>query len=167
LMGEELISRVRIIPPTRIVEDRIRLDLGGRTLALVAWPTAHTDCDLTVLDDTSGILFAGDLVFVGHIPVLDGSIIGWLAVIDALVQVRAAQLVPGHGPVLSDWRSALQSQRSYLERLTQDVRAMIAKGTPLAIAAKSAGRSEENAWNLFEEYNSRNATAAFAELEWK
>jgi quinoprotein relay system zinc metallohydrolase 2 len=167
LMGDELIERVRIIPPTETVNDRIRLDLGDRTIALTAWPTAHSDCDLTVLDETTGTLFAGDLVFVGHIPVLDGSIVGWLGVMDGLAQIPARRVLPGHGPILSDWPGALQAQRRYLERLAQDVRRMIAQGTPLAVAAQSAGRSEENAWELFEEYNARNATAAFAELEWK
>jgi hypothetical protein len=27
--------------------------------------------------------------------------------------------------------------------------------------------SEKSQWTLFEEYNARNATAAFAELEWE
>jgi quinoprotein relay system zinc metallohydrolase 2 len=167
LMGDELIDSVRLVPPAEIVEDRIGLDLGGRTIVLTAWPTAHTDCDLTVLDETTGTLFAGDLVFVGHVPVLDGSIVGWLAVMDALAQIPARHVVPGHGPILSNWPRALEAQRRYLERLAQDVRDMIARGTPLAAAARTAGRSEENAWDLFEEYNARNATAAYAELEWK
>jgi quinoprotein relay system zinc metallohydrolase 2 len=167
LMGDELIASVRIIPPRQVVEDRLRLDLGERAITLAAWPTAHTDCDLTVLDEATGTLFAGDLVFVGHVPVLDGSLIGWLTVMDALGEIPARHVVPGHGPILDDWPAALQAQRRYLERLEHDVRGMIARGTPLAIAARTAGRSEEHAWDLFEEYNARNATAAFAELEWK
>jgi hypothetical protein len=34
-------------------------------------------------------------------------------------------------------------------------------------AVKTAGQSERGSWALFEEYNERNATAAFAELEWE
>ncbi len=167
LMGDEIMGEVKIVAPTRFVEDQSWLDLGGRMLALRAWPTAHTDCDLTVLDETSGTLFAGDLVFTQHIPVLDGSIAGWLDVMTALERIPASRIVPGHGGLVRDWPSALGGQRRYLERLAQDVGSQISRGTPLAEAVRTAGQSEKRAWELFEDYNARNATAAFAELEWK
>src|SRR4051794_7752051 len=84
IMGDELIGEVRLISPTVLVEGTRELDLGGRTLRVRAWPAAHTDNDLTVFDEQSGTLFAGDLVFLSHVPVVDGSIGGWLAVIGEL-----------------------------------------------------------------------------------
>ena len=167
LMGDDLMAQVKIIPPGLLVDDRMQIDLGGRVLTLKAWPPAHTDCDLTVVDETTGTLFAGDLVFTEHVPVLDGSILGWLAGMDTLAGVPARLVVPGHGQVISDWPQALESQRRYLQRLTKDVRGLIAQGTPLAAAARTAGQTEKNAWELFEEYNARNATTAFVELEWR
>ena len=166
-MGGELMADVKIIPPTQLVADEVKLDLGGRRLAIRAWPTAHTDNDVTVLDEDSGTLFAGDLVVTKHVPVLDGSILGWLAVMDELGQIPAKHVLPGHGPPVDDWQAALANQRRYLERLTNDVRAMISHGATLAVAARTAGLAEKDRWSLFEEYNGRNATAAFAELEWE
>ena len=166
-MGGELMADVKIILPTQLVADEVTLDLGGRRLAIRAWPTAHTDNDVTVLDEDSGTLFAGDLVVTKHVPVLDGSILGWLAVMDELGQIPAKHVLPGHGPPVDDWQAALANQRRYLERLTNDVRGMISRGATLAVAARSAGLAEKDRWSLFEDYNGRNATAAFAELEWE
>ena len=167
LMGDELLADVRIIAPTKLVDDEIKLDLGNRVLVLKAWPAAHTDNDVTVLDAKTGTLFAGDLLVTQHIPVLDGSIRGWLSAIDDLAGIPAARVIPGHGPVVTDWLRALDDQRRYFQRLTKDVRDLISRGAPIGTAAANAGQSENGAWALFEEYNARNATAAFAELEWE
>ena len=75
IMGDQLIDEVRLVPPVLLVEGTIKLDLGSRTLTLKAWPTAHSDNDITVFDEQTRTLFAGDLVFVAHIPVLDLSLI--------------------------------------------------------------------------------------------
>ncbi|MFL5046923.1 MAG: quinoprotein relay system zinc metallohydrolase 2 [Xanthobacteraceae bacterium] len=166
ILGDELMAEVKIIPPTRLVDGEDRLDLGGRALRLRAWPAAHTDADLTVFDEMTGTLMAGDLVFLKHVPVLDGSIRGWLAVIEQLAAIPAQRVVPGHGPVAS-WPDALSPERHYLQRLAEDVRGLIARGTMLGAAAETAAAAESRHWDLFEEYNVRNATAAFAELEWE
>ncbi len=167
LMGREIMADVKLIPPDQLVDDTLNLDLGARTLALKAWQTAHTDNDLTVLDEHSGSLFAGDLVVVQHVPVLDGSILGWLTVMDGIALMQPRRILPGHGPMIENWRAALAEQRRYLERLTRDVRGFISVGAPISAAAQGAGETEKDRWSLFEEYNARNATAAFAELEWE
>ncbi len=161
-----LLDDVKIVSPTLLVDGETRLDLGHRSLALKAWPPSHSDSDLTVLDETSGTLFAGDLVFVGHIPVVDGSIRGWLKSIDAMRAIRAKRVVPGHGP-MADWPDGLTAEQRYLENLASDCRDLIKRGVPLAAAAQTAGASEKSHWQLFEDYNARNATAAYSELEWE
>jgi quinoprotein relay system zinc metallohydrolase 2 len=166
IMGDELIDEVRMVPPTLLVDDTIKLDLGARTLTLRAWPTAHSDSDLTVLDEQSNTLFAGDLVFLSHVPVMDGSIRGWLGAMDRLGAVPAQRVVPGHGAV-SDWPAALADERRYLSTLASDVRALIARGAPITVAAATAAASERPRWQLFGDYNARNATAAFSEIEWE
>ena len=51
IMGSQLMDEVRMVPPTLLVEDTIKLDLGSRILTLRAWPTAHSDNDVSVLDE--------------------------------------------------------------------------------------------------------------------
>ncbi|WJR79860.1 quinoprotein relay system zinc metallohydrolase 2 [Bradyrhizobium sp. NP1] len=166
IMGEALIDEVRLVPPTLLVADTLRLDLGSRSLVLHAWPTAHSDNDLTVLDEQTATLFAGDLVFLAHVPVVDGSIRGFLASVKALAALPARQVVPGHGPV-SQWPAALADERRYLETLDADIRASLARGEPIRSAAERAAASERSRWQLFDDYNARNATTAFSEIEWE
>lgn len=162
-----LIDGVTIIAPTLTVDSRTTLDLGGREIVLEAWRTAHSDCDLTVLDKRTGTLFAGDLLFVQHVPIVDGSLLGFLDVAEKLAKIEATRVVPGHGPSVAPWPQALEAQTSYLMRLTRDLRAMVAKGSSVEAAAQTAGQSERPNWRMFDDYNGRNATAGFAELEWE
>jgi quinoprotein relay system zinc metallohydrolase 2 len=167
-LGDAAVAAVRIIAPTLLVDDEMSLDLGGRRLRLHAWsPAAHTNCDLTVLDETTGLLFAGDLVFLQHIPVVDGSVTGWLSVLSRLGALPARAVVPGHGRMVAAWPQALEDERRYLTVLANDTRREIAAGTPMGQAVRNIAQSERSHWQLFDEYNPRNATTAFSELEWQ
>jgi len=166
-LGEEMMKGVEIVPPTLTVDGTMEIDLGGRSLSLRAWKAAHTDNDLTALDTQTRTFFAGDLVFLRHLPTLDGSLLGWMRQMDELAAVPAERVVPGHGPASADWPAALESERRYFDVLAADLRKAIQAGVPLSQAVTEAGRSERGNWALFDEYNERNATAAYAELEWE
>jgi quinoprotein relay system zinc metallohydrolase 2 len=167
-LGDAAIAEVRIIPPTLLVDSETVLDLGDRKLRLTAWtPPAHTACDLTVLDEATGVLYSGDLVFLQHVPVVDGSLTGWLSLLPRLAELPAKLVVPGHGRLVAPWPAALDDERRYFTVLADDTRRMIASGVPLADAVQQIAKSEHNRWQLFDDYNPRNATEAFSELEWQ
>jgi len=156
-----------VVTPTLLVDDRMRLELGARTLLLTAHPTAHTDNDLSVYDEREKVLIAGDLVFMERLPVVDGSILGWVTLMERLRSVPATRVVAGHGPPIAPWPQALEAQSRYLRKLLGGVRAAIAEGVPLATVPDRVATDEAGRWQLFEQNHPRNATAAYTELEWE
>lgn len=146
-------------------EDRT-FDLGGRQLEAKVIATAHTDNDLIVIDQDSKILFASDLVFLMHTPALDGSLRGWQAVMAELAQADVKTVVPGHGPV-TPFPDALEPTRRYLDVLARSTKDHLKRGLSLSESAPEIAKSERDNWLLFEEFNERNATGAYTELEWE
>ncbi len=157
-----------LVPPDVLVDDELSLDLGGRTLVLTAHAAAHTDNDLSVRDDATGTLWAGDLLFVEHIPVIDGSVNGWIGTLEAWAAGAApGVLVPGHGPPDAPWREALAANLRYLGAGRDGTRAAIAAGTDLQRAQETVATEAAADWDLAAEYHRRNVAAAYAELEWE
>jgi quinoprotein relay system zinc metallohydrolase 2 len=166
-LGESAFAGTTIVPPDLGVDGAVSLDLGGRRIELEAHPTAHTDNDLTVLDEQTGTWFLGDLLFIGHVPALDGRLKGWLALLERLRGRSAARVVPGHGPAAAPWPDALASQERYLRVLEAGVRDALKAGRSISDTAASVGLSEESAWALFDSFHRRNAVSAYKELEWE
>ena len=182
-----------VLPDQAVSVDHVmRLDLGGRWLQLTAYPTAHTNNDLTIYDSKSGTFWLSDLLFIERIPVVDGSLLGWLKINERLSGMdcfntspypdwqkknrsewlpqgclKIVRVVPGHGPVVSDWQGALSRQQHYLNRIADDIRKIIENDGTMTQAVEQAGIDENPNWLLFNEYHGRNVTAAFAELEWE
>lgn len=164
-----------VVYATLGVDGTQELDLGDRILVAQSWPTAHTDNDLTVYDRSTKTLFASDLLFVQHIPVVDGSLRGWLRALPQLAAIDAVRIVPGHGPVQDGGAQAWKPEQTYLEALLADTRAAIKAGKSLSQAVQSVevkapvpvSAQVSSSWKLVEQYHRRNVTAAFAELEWE
>ncbi len=164
--GVEL-SQADVVPPDFNINKSMILDLGGRQLYLTAHPTAHTDNDLSVWDKQTNTAWLSDLLFVSHIPTLDGSLLGWLKVINALEKKNYRRVIPGHGPLATQWPAAIQPEKRYLNTLLMEIRQQIKDGRFLEQAIETVGQSERSHWRLFDQYHRRNVTTAFAELEWE
>ena len=167
LIGARTFLGSRVVEPDLDTGAVKEIDLGGRRLVLHSYPTAHTDNDLTVFDEATGTMFTGDLVFAVHTPALDGSILGWLAVLQEMSGFEAERIVPGHGPASMPWPDGGEGTWNYLTTLTEQTRQAIAAGESMRTAIEHLGHSMRGNWKLFDEYNPRNATAAYKELEWE
>ena len=157
-----------------IIDDAY-IDLGDRKLFLKAWKTSHTNNDLTVFDISSGTLWTGDLLFVDHIPVIDGNLNGWIEVTNELQQRKntgskqalVKTVVPGHGPIQVDSLIAFNKQKEYLQKLRILVRKAIKENVNISVAVLDISEKLKSDWKLSELFNKRNVTASYAELEWE
>ncbi len=113
------------------------LVLGGRRLRMI--PLAgHTEADLAVLDQDSGVLIAGDLVFLDRAPSLpDADVAAWLDALERLEALAPAAVLPGHGAFHRRGEGFAQT-RDYLTA-TRDRLNAAADGGLSPIEAMSAG----------------------------
>ncbi len=156
-----------IVVPDVLVEDRLRLDLGGRFIEVRAWPVAHTDNDLTVFDEATATLWLSDLLFLQHTPVVDGSVLGFLRVLDELASLPAKVFVAGHGRSDAGWPQVLDEQRRYLRLIVEQTRRALVDGMTIQDAVESIGAEESSRWVNFDTFHKRNVTGAYTELEWE
>jgi quinoprotein relay system zinc metallohydrolase 2 len=163
----DLAAGSEVVPPTLLVSDRLTLELGGRRLAVRAWPVAHTDNDLTVYDEQTATLWVSDLLFIDHTPVVDGSILGFVKVMESLAAMPARQYVSGHGRSPLPWPQVLGPQQRYLTRLVEETRQALRAKKTIQDAVEEVGYAEAGSWVNFELFHRRNVTATYTELEWE
>jgi cyclase len=119
LMFQEFMPNFKPTLPTITFEASLELhgtgfhDIG-RTARALSFGTGHTGSDTVLHLPEDGILFAGDLVLVDHIPWLGhGDPEAWQARITDLEKLESVQkIVPGHGPVAP--RDAVSKMRETL-----------------------------------------------------
>ena len=125
-----------VVLPSEVLEPGVRT-FGNHDLRLLAL-TGHTGADLAILDQSTGVLFAGDLVFYQRAlttPNTPGLAV-WLADLGTLQALPWTLIVPGHGPVASDAQPFTQ-MRDYLTWLDQLLRDGAAKGNDMAEMIRS------------------------------
>lgn len=90
------------------------VEIGGHRLHLLAL-RGHTGADLVIFDETTGVLFAGDILFHDRALTTPNSpgLEVWLGELDQLEALSWKVLVPGHGPIAEDAEPFAQ-MRDYL-----------------------------------------------------
>lgn len=130
-------------------------EVAGRRLRLIRL-SGHTDADLAVYDETSGVLFSGDLVFNGRAPTTPhADIATWLAALEKLEAITRepgfSAMVPGHGEIARDaapirqtraWLVWLQRRMSESARDGLDMNEVLARPLPQEFADLPVAASE-------------------------
>jgi cyclase len=114
LMLHEFLPNLKPTLPTLTFEGSLEFHGSRRLARAVSFGAGHTGSDTVLELPEDGVLFAGDLVLVDHIPwVGHGDPDAWLSRLEDLESLEWVQkLVPGHGPVST--RKAISSMRETL-----------------------------------------------------
>jgi len=111
-------SGIRLRNADTTFDDTMTVDVGGRSVALLNLGPAHTGADTVVHVPDAGVLFAGDLLFIGGTPIVwAGPIANWIAACDTMLALDAQTVVPGHGPITD--ADGIRAVRGYLEHVTE------------------------------------------------
>lgn len=121
--------------PARQAVQPQRFTLGRHDLELRRLQ-GHTGDDLVLLDHSSGVLFAGGLVFAQRVPTTPhADIRQWLDSLNTLQQWQRQgqfkQLVPSHGP-LAQGLQGIEQTRDWLQWLEQYMQDNAAQGVDLS-----------------------------------
>ncbi|MCR4540255.1 quinoprotein relay system zinc metallohydrolase 1 [Pseudomonas sp. 18.1.10] len=125
-----------VVLPSEVLEPGVRT-FGNHDLRLLAL-TGHTGADLAILDQSTGVLFAGDLVFYQRALTTPNSpgLAAWLADITTLQGLPWTLVVPGHGPIATD-AQPFAEMRDYLTWLDQLLRDGAANGSDMTEMIRS------------------------------
>jgi glyoxylase-like metal-dependent hydrolase (beta-lactamase superfamily II) len=126
---------VRIVLPTTPVADALRLKQGRRIVEVRHLGRGHTAGDLIVWLPAERIAITGDLV-IAPVPLIGADqsyVADWATTLDALLALKPAVIVPGHGAVQRD-TAYVERSRDLLRTIAVQATAAIAQGLTLDAA---------------------------------
>ncbi len=117
---------VELIAPDVVYDGSYDLDLGGRVVQLRPTGRGHTKGDQVVMVPDAGVMFTGDLVETGQFAIFpwfppydtDVTGVGWIGVMQRLIDERPRVVVPGHGDIGGP--ELIADVRDYLEELRDE-----------------------------------------------
>jgi len=117
---------VELIAPDVVYDGSYDLDLGGRVVQLRPTGRGHTKSDQVVMVPDAGVMFTGDLVETGQFAIfpwfppydIDVTGVGWIGVMQRLIDERPRVVVPGHGDIGGP--ELIADVRDYLEELRDE-----------------------------------------------
>jgi glyoxylase-like metal-dependent hydrolase (beta-lactamase superfamily II) len=132
--------------PTRTFEERLDLQVGGRTVSLLEVGPAHTAGDAVVHLADDGVVFTGDILFHGGHPIVwAGPVANWIAACDRVLALQPSVVVPGHGPLATP--AALEDLKGYFVLLTGEARARFDGGMTALEAARDIDLGPYAGWS--------------------
>ena len=123
----------------------LTIEVGGRQINILNLGPAHTAADSVVHVPDVGVLFGGDLLFIGCTPIVwAGPIANWVDACNTMIALDAPIVVPGHGPVTDP--DGIRAVRGYLAHVAEQAEAAYRKGLSWAEAADTIDLGEYATW---------------------
>ena len=136
----------------------------GRVVRVLAAGHSSSPGALAVLDEASGVVFAGSWLEMQHLPDLrDARLHQWLAALAPWLKDDERLWVPAHGPVVQG-RDGLQMRR-YLQTLQACVQDHVNQGTSLIDMDKACAQPAFTAWAHYDSQHPRNVVRLYLQLE--
>ena len=137
--GEFNFAGIELAPPTRTFDQRLELDVGGRSVELVEVGPAHTAGDTIVYVPDAATVYTGDILFIGGTPIVwAGPLANWIAACDLMLDLGVDTVVPGHGPVTDT--AGIVAVRDYLSFVDAEATTRHEAGMDAIEAARDIGR---------------------------
>ena len=167
LTNVDSIKESKLVLANKIVKigEKIEVDLGERIIEIKAWPSGHTDNDLSIYDKKTKVLWTEN-IFVDRIPPIRASILGWKLNIELLLNQEISMIIPGHGHPKTK-KQAINPMMKYFNRIIKETREYHATNKTLSEAQKNIAKKNIENWLLFENYHISNISKAYTELEWE
>ncbi|MDE3012125.1 MAG: MBL fold metallo-hydrolase [Pseudomonadota bacterium] len=173
-LGRERMAGTRLALPEALALPPPAIDLGGRRLLVTAGPAGTVPGNLTVLDESSGVLFTGALLSIARIPgVQDTRPADWQAALQVLEQATVRLAVPAYGPVAArqpapgqvDLDAARQALAGYFGALEAQARRLYAQAVPLDALERQALLPDYRNWNGYPATHVHNIFYRYLQLE--
>jgi 2-keto-4-pentenoate hydratase/2-oxohepta-3-ene-1,7-dioic acid hydratase in catechol pathway/glyoxylase-like metal-dependent hydrolase (beta-lactamase superfamily II) len=138
-------SGIKLRNASQTFDDDLTIEVGGRQINLLNLGPAHTAADSVVHVPDAGVLFGGDLLFIGCTPIVwAGPIANWVTACDTMIALDAPTVVPGHGPVTDP--DGIRAVRGYLAHVAEQAEASYRKGLSWTEAADTIDLGEYATW---------------------
>ncbi|GGQ83885.1 MBL fold metallo-hydrolase [Couchioplanes azureus] len=125
---------ITVMPPGRTFSNRLQLSVEDTAVELIEVGPAHTDGDVIVHVPGAGVVYTGDILFVGDHPIMwTGPVENWIMACDTIIATGARYIVPGHGPVTH--LDGVREFRAYLQMVADHAAHAHAAGVPYWQAA--------------------------------
>ena len=138
--GEFEFDGIELRLPDRTFDGGLELDVGGRTVELIEVGPAHTAGDTIAVVPDAGVVYTGDILFIGGTPIVWAGPLGnWVAACDLMLGMDVDVVVPGHGPVTD--KAGVTAVRDYLAFVDREATERHAAGLDAFDAARDIGRA--------------------------
>jgi glyoxylase-like metal-dependent hydrolase (beta-lactamase superfamily II) len=126
---------IELTPPTTTFDGALTIQVGDKQVHVVEVGPAHTRGDAIVHVPADGVVFTGDILFIGSHPILwEGPVENWIAACDLILALDVETIVPGHGPITD--KAGVKRVKDYWEWLVVETRDRFEAGMSSAEAAR-------------------------------